>query len=120
MRLLDRIALEGVSFPAALFMFRKILFTLDGVLRDVAGEDVRIDRVMAREFLTRWLASFGLFHAPLAWADLARVTGGFWHALRDRIPSLTTGWPLIFSRAGAAPPMIPAGGSPCRGRRVPC
>ena len=79
MRLLDRLALEGVSFPPALFMFRKILFTLDGVLRDVAGEDVRIDRVMAREFLTRWLASFGLFHAPLRVKDYV-TAGSAWAA----------------------------------------
>jgi ubiquinone biosynthesis protein len=69
MRLLDRIAMGGASFPAPLFLFRKILFTLDGVLHDVADDDVRIDTVMAREFLTRWLASFGLFHAPLGLRD---------------------------------------------------
>jgi predicted unusual protein kinase regulating ubiquinone biosynthesis (AarF/ABC1/UbiB family) len=73
MRLLDRIALGGVTFPGALFIFRKVLFTLDGVLRDVAGEDVRIDTVMAREFLTRWLASFGFFYAPLRLRDFVDV-----------------------------------------------
>ena len=83
MRLLDRIALEGASFPAALFMFRKILFTLDGVLRDVAGEDVRIDTIMAREYLTRWLSSFGLFHAPMAIMDFVRV-GTAWTEQKAR------------------------------------
>ena len=73
MRLLDQIAMGGASFPAPLFMFRKILFTLDGVLRDVAGADVRIDTVMAREFVTRWLSSFGLFHAPLGLRDFVTV-----------------------------------------------
>ena len=66
MRLLDRIALEGVHFPPSLFLFRKIVLTLDGVLYDVAGPGVRIDEVIAREFLTRCAASLGLFHAPLA------------------------------------------------------
>jgi ubiquinone biosynthesis protein len=70
MMLLDELALEGVRFPAALFLFRKVLFTLDGVLHDVAGHDVRIDQVIAREFLTRAIASLGLFHAPLKAADL--------------------------------------------------
>lgn len=89
MRLLDSIALEGVRFPASLFLFRKILFTLDGVLHDVAGPDMRIDKVMAREFLTRWAASFGLFHAPLDGADLAAMP---WNALRYSARRLF-GWP---------------------------
>ena len=48
MRLLDGIALEGVRFPAALLVFRKACFTLDGVLQDVAGSSVRLDSAMAR------------------------------------------------------------------------
>jgi hypothetical protein len=60
-----------VRFPSALFLFRKVLFTLDGVLNDIA--DVRIDTVMAAAFLTRWLASFGLFHAPLETRELGSV-----------------------------------------------
>jgi ubiquinone biosynthesis protein len=79
MRLLDEIALEGVRFPAALFMFRKILFTLDGVLHDVAGPDVRIDHIIAREFLTRWVASFGVFYAPLVMKDVVSVG---WNAVQ--------------------------------------
>jgi ubiquinone biosynthesis protein len=71
MRLLDQLAVEGVRFPAPLFLFRKIVFTLDGVLHDVNESPVRIDEVIAREYLTRWAASFGLFHAPLTFQDLA-------------------------------------------------
>jgi len=78
MRLLDRIALEGVHFPPPLFLFRKIVLTLDGVLYDVAGPGVRIDDVIAREFLTRCAASLGLFHAPLEWKDIAAIE---WNAL---------------------------------------
>ncbi len=74
MRLLDDLALEGVRFPPALFLFRKMLFTLDGVLHDVAAEDdVPIDTVIAREFLTRWAASLGFFFAPLHLKDFATV-----------------------------------------------
>jgi ubiquinone biosynthesis protein len=73
MRLLDEIALAGVHFPSSLFFFRKSVFTLDGVLQDIAGKDIRIDYVIGREFLTRWLASFGVFHAPLQVKDLAAV-----------------------------------------------
>jgi ubiquinone biosynthesis protein len=78
MRLLDRIALEGVHFPPPLFLFRKIVLTLDGVLYDIAGPDVRIDEVIAREFLTRCAASLGIFHAPLQWKDFAAIE---WSAL---------------------------------------
>ncbi len=73
MRLLDDLALDGVRFPTALFLFRKMLFTLDGVLHDVAAAEVRMDSVITRDFLTRWAASFGLFHAPLHLKDVATV-----------------------------------------------
>lgn len=73
MRLLDEIALEGVAFAAPLFLFRKSLFTLDGVLEDVAGEPVRIDYAIARHFLIRWAGSFGLFYAPLGIGDFLKL-----------------------------------------------
>jgi ubiquinone biosynthesis protein len=73
MMLLDQIALEGVRFPAALFLFRKVLFTLEGVLHDVAGHEVRIDQVILREFLARAVASLGLFHAPLRRGDFVTI-----------------------------------------------
>ncbi len=73
MILLDDLGLKGVRFPAALFMFRKVLFTLDGVLQDIAGPSIRIDEVIAREFLTRFVASFGTFHDPLKIRDLGPV-----------------------------------------------
>jgi ubiquinone biosynthesis protein len=78
MRLLDEIALQGVHFAAPLFLFRKSLFTLDGVLHDIAGSEVRIDTLIARYFLTRWAASFGLFYSPLAMRDFLSVE---WSAL---------------------------------------
>ncbi len=79
MRLLDDIAMQGVHFAAPLFLFRKSLFTLDGVLRDVAGSEVRIDREIALQFLTRWGASFGLFYSPLTMKDFFSIE---WNALR--------------------------------------
>ena len=83
MMLLDQIALEGVRFPGALFLFRKVLFTLDGVLHDVAGHEVRIDHVIVREFLARALASWGLFHAPLKAADFVSLQReALWYPVR--------------------------------------
>lgn len=54
MRLLDRIALDGVHFPAALLMFRKAAFTLEGVVQDVAGGKARLDSLMASHTLAYW------------------------------------------------------------------
>lgn len=73
MMLLDEIALEGVRFPGALFLFRKVLFTLEGVLHDVTGHPVEIDEVIVREFLARAISSGGLFHAPLKSRDFATI-----------------------------------------------
>lgn len=70
LELLDRIALAGVRFPAALAMFQKALFTLDGVLYDIAGSKVSINSVLIRDFVVRGLASFGLNHPPLSFSDL--------------------------------------------------
>jgi ubiquinone biosynthesis protein len=54
MRLLDQIAMEGIRFPAALLMFRKATFTLEGVVEDIAGSKVRLDLLMARHALSHW------------------------------------------------------------------
>ena len=78
MRLLDEIAMQGVHFDAALFLFRKSLFTLDGVLNDIAGPEIRMDVIIARQFLTRWAASFGLMYSPLRIQDVLAVE---WNAL---------------------------------------
>jgi len=53
MRLLDRLALEGIRFPSGLMMFRKVLFTLDGILHDIAAPGLRMDLVLARHLLAR-------------------------------------------------------------------
>lgn len=73
MRLLDKIALEGVRFPATLAMFQKALFTLDGVLQDIAGSEVSISYLIVRDFVIRLLVSFGLDHPPLTVSDLMAV-----------------------------------------------
>ena len=84
MRLLDGLALDGVRFPAPLLMLRKALFTLDGILEDLAGSRVTMDAVIARWLAARWptlglrlpLAPFdwwtlnwsALWYAPRLWA----------------------------------------------------
>jgi ubiquinone biosynthesis protein len=54
MRLLEAIALEGVRFPAALLMFRKASFTLEGVVEDIAGSQVRLDSLVVSHALGNW------------------------------------------------------------------
>jgi predicted unusual protein kinase regulating ubiquinone biosynthesis (AarF/ABC1/UbiB family) len=73
MLLLEQIGLAGVRFPAAMFLFPKVLLTLDGVLHDVVGHEVAIDRVILREFAIRAVASFGFFHAPLKAGDFVSL-----------------------------------------------
>jgi ubiquinone biosynthesis protein len=69
MRLLDEIALEGIQFPAALLMFRKASFTLEGVLEDIAGNQVRVDSVIAGYALKHWMASAATFFTMLSVTD---------------------------------------------------
>ena len=55
MQLMDEIALEGIRFPAALLMFRKAFFTLEGVFEDIAGSDVRMDSAITRYAAEHWM-----------------------------------------------------------------
>lgn len=73
LRLLDGIALEGVRFPAALAMFQKSLFTLDGMLHDIGGSAGLINCIMIRDFVARAVTSFGLSHPPFTLADIIAV-----------------------------------------------
>jgi ubiquinone biosynthesis protein len=69
LRLLDRIVLEGIRFPAPLLMLRKALFTLDGVLHDFGASEVRMELILARDLVQRWMTSSATFGAPLSPED---------------------------------------------------
>jgi ubiquinone biosynthesis protein len=71
--LLDTLALKEVGFPAELLMFRKVLFTLDGVLRDVAGGDVSLDEMIAKYLGGRWATEAGQFPISLDPGDWAAI-----------------------------------------------
>lgn len=73
MRLLEQIGIEGVRFPGSLVLIRKSMFTLDGVLRDVVGDDVRIDTIVAGEFMSRWFKRAGSLPSPFSLADYFAV-----------------------------------------------
>jgi hypothetical protein len=69
MRLLDRLALAGVQFPAPLIMWRKVLFTLDGILHEIAGSEVSLDAVLAGQLLRSWTNKPQTLGAPLLPSD---------------------------------------------------
>ncbi len=100
LRLLDDIALEGTQFPAALLMFRKASFTLEGVVEDVGGSRVRLDSLMARHALANWSDTvagvFSLLSARdwmmLDWSTLTYTSHlCYWALLRpwDRPPGIS-------------------------------
>jgi hypothetical protein len=85
MRLLDTVGVRGVRFPASLVLIRKVLFTLDGVLHDIAGGDVRIDTIITRDFISRWIWQLGWLPGPFGFADFLEAqktallyAGGLW------------------------------------------
>jgi len=102
MRLLDTIAIEGVRFPGSLAMFRKVLFTLDGVLNDVAGPGVRMDQDIMREFLLRLFSSYGAYFSPLTLADfLAIERSGLLYPVRNWVSKrLGSRGEVVEGRAG--------------------
>ncbi len=73
MRLLELLTLQGVRFPAPLIMLRKVLFTLDGILHEIAGSSVSLDFVLAHHLMQRWTADSRTFGSPLSLTDWMAV-----------------------------------------------
>lgn len=69
MDLLETIAFSGVRLPSSLLMLRKVMFTLDGILHDIAGSDVSMEFVMTRHLFEVWLAKWKNFGSPLSLGD---------------------------------------------------
>jgi predicted unusual protein kinase regulating ubiquinone biosynthesis (AarF/ABC1/UbiB family) len=78
MQLLDEIALEGIRFPAALLMFRKAFFTLEGVLEDIAGSRFRVDSAIGRYAAEHWMDTGAALLSLLSLRDLMALD---WSAL---------------------------------------
>src|SRR5262249_40347662 len=104
MRLLDEIALEGIRFPAALLMFRKAFFTLEGVLEDILGAGVRLDLVIGRYALSHWVDAGAVLFSLLSLRDWMALD---WSALtlasRLGVRALARPWrwiPGLSSQAG--------------------
>jgi len=104
-RLLESIALDGIPFPAALLMFRKAAFTLEGVVEDVAGTKVSMDSLVANYTFANWKDTLTCLFTLLSihdWMSLdwsavtfasrmcARTALSPWHWLTRLSPSVDT------------------------------
>ena len=69
MRLLERMALIGIKFPGSLIMLSKMMFTLDGILTDIAGTDTAMGVPIARSLAQHWLSDRKAFRSPLMAKD---------------------------------------------------
>ena len=65
MRLLERIAIQGIRFPGSLIILSKVMFTLEGILNDIAGSDTGLGFTIARHVAMHWLANRSAFRSPL-------------------------------------------------------
>ena len=69
MRLLERLAIKGVRFPASLIMLSKVMFTLEGLLADIVEADTDMGLTIARHFAQHWIANRSEFESPLRARD---------------------------------------------------
>lgn len=69
MRLLERVAMKGIKFPASLIMLSKVMFTLEGILGDIVGADTGLGLTIARRVARHWLANRSAFRSPLRTGD---------------------------------------------------
>lgn len=69
MELLEKVALKGVRFPAPLIMLSKVMFTLDGLLRDVSGDQSGMGFAIARHVAMHWITHRNAFQSPLQARD---------------------------------------------------
>lgn len=69
MRLLERLALKGIRFPASLIVLSKVIFTLEGILVDIVGSDTGMGFTVARQLARHWLANRSRFRLPLLKRD---------------------------------------------------
>ena len=69
MRLLERVAINGVKFPSSLIMLSKVMFTLEGILGDIVGADTGMGFTLARHVAQHWIANRSAFRSPLMTRD---------------------------------------------------
>jgi ubiquinone biosynthesis protein len=71
--LLERLGWQGVRLPSSLLMFRKALFTLDGILHDIGAPEFSMESVMVRHIMKSWAGKWRNIGSPLSLKDWALV-----------------------------------------------
>jgi ubiquinone biosynthesis protein len=71
--LLEGLGWQGVRLPSSLLMFRKALFTLDGILHDIGAPEFSMESVMVRHIMKTWMGKWRNIGSPLSWKDWALV-----------------------------------------------
>jgi hypothetical protein len=69
MRLLERVAVQGIKYPSSLIMLSKVMFTLEGILGDIVGSDTGMGFTIARHVAQHWIANRSAFRSPLGTRD---------------------------------------------------
>jgi len=69
MLLLERIAMKGVKFPGSLIMLSKVMFTLDGILKDIDGSETGMSLAIVRHLTQHWISDRKAFRSPLMTKD---------------------------------------------------
>ncbi len=69
MRLLERVAVQGIKFPSPLIMLSKVMFTLEGILGDIVGSDTGMGFTIARHVAQHWIGNRSAFRSPLQTRD---------------------------------------------------
>jgi len=69
MRLLERVAIAGIKFPGSLIMLSKVMFTLEGLLSDIAGADAAKGLTIVRHAAQHWIANRSAYRSPLEAKD---------------------------------------------------
>jgi len=85
MRLLERVALQGIRFPGSLIILSKVMVTLEGVLGEMIGTEEGIGFTLARHVAQRWIGNCSAMRSPLAAHDWLTIpcsallyTGRLW------------------------------------------
>ena len=91
MRLLERIAMKNVKFPAPLIMLSKVIFTLDGILRDIGGASKGMGLTIARHVVQNWIVNRRGFRSPLKPVD--------WVTLQCSVLLCSSRWAVRAERA---------------------
>lgn len=69
MRLLERLAMSGMKFPAQLIMLSKVMLTLDGILTEIGASDGCMGIGISRHLLRQSLTNRTLIASPIKGFD---------------------------------------------------